>query len=117
MRALTLLPLLLALATCKNSSNTQPSIIATTTQLADVAQKINDDAINIHQILQPNTDPHKYEPQPTNVQTTANTRLVLTSNDELNAWIGEIAQQTNKHARMLTVAPTHVRLRHPNNPH
>jgi ABC-type Zn uptake system ZnuABC Zn-binding protein ZnuA len=117
MRALVLLPLLLVLAACGGSPHRRPTVVATTTQLADVAREIGGDAVEVHQILQPNTDPHEYEPRPADVRATAGARLVLASGDGLDAWIGEIARQAGGHARRLTVAPAHIAYRRPGDPH
>jgi len=118
MRALALLPLLLLLAACGGSSSGgRPTVVATTTQLADVAREIGGDAVDVHQILQPNTDPHEYEPRPADVRATAGAKLVLASGDGLDAWIGEIARQAGGHARTLTVAPAHLRFRRAGDPH
>ena len=38
-------------------------VVATTTQLGDLARDVGGDAVDVHQILQPNTDPHEYEPR------------------------------------------------------
>jgi zinc/manganese transport system substrate-binding protein len=117
MRALALLPLLVMLAACGGSPCGRPTVVATTTQLADVAREIGGDAVDVHQILQPNTDPHEYEPRPADVRATAGARLVIASGDGLDAWIGEIARQAGGHARMLTVAPAHIRFGRPGDPH
>jgi ABC-type Zn uptake system ZnuABC Zn-binding protein ZnuA len=117
MRALALLPLLCLLAACGGASGGRPTVVATTTQLADVAREIGGDAVDVHQILQPNTDPHEYEPRPADVRATAGAKLVLASGDGLDEWIGEIAHQAGGHARMLTVAPAHLRFRRPGDPH
>jgi zinc/manganese transport system substrate-binding protein len=117
MRALALLPLLVMLAACGGSPGGRPTVVATTTQLADVAREIGGDAVDVHQILQPNTDPHEYEPRPADVRATAGARLVIASGDGLDAWIGEIARQAGGHARMLTVAPAHIRFSRPGDPH
>src|SRR5436305_9638927 len=109
MRALALLPLVVGLAACGGASGGRPTVVATTTQLADVAREVGGDAVDVHQILQPNTDPHEYEPRPADVRATAGARLVVASGDGLDAWIGEIARQAGGHARRLTIAPAHIR--------
>ena len=40
------------------------AVVATTTQIGDWARAVGGDAVSVHQILQPNTDPHEYEPRP-----------------------------------------------------
>jgi zinc/manganese transport system substrate-binding protein len=65
-------------------------VVVTTTQLGDVVRAVGGDAVAIHQILKPNTDPHDYEPRPKDIQKTAGAELVVTSGDGLDAWMGEV---------------------------
>ena len=84
--------LLLAVAGC-GSSSTRPGtikVVATTTQLGDMVRQIGGDAVDVHQILRANTDPHDYEPRPRDIQETADAKVVVTSGDGLDHWIGEV---------------------------
>ncbi|WP_324908299.1 metal ABC transporter substrate-binding protein [Baekduia sp.] len=84
-----------ALAGCGSSSSAKPgtiTVVATTTQLGDVVREIGGSAVDVHQILQPNTDPHDYEPRPRDIQRTADAKLVVTSGDGLDHWIGEVVK-------------------------
>jgi zinc/manganese transport system substrate-binding protein len=65
-------------------------VIATTTQIADFAREVGGPAVDVHQILQPNTDPHAYEPRPSDVVAAAEADLVLASGDGLDAWIEQV---------------------------
>ena len=48
---------------------TAASVVATTTQLGDIVRaRRRATRVDVHQILQPNTDPHDYEPRPGDVQ-------------------------------------------------
>ena len=95
-RRLLVLPVVLALvaAGCgSSSSSTSPGaidVVVTTTQLGDIVRAIGGDAVNVHQILKPNTDPHDYEPRPKDIQETAGAKLVVTSGDDLDRWMGEV---------------------------
>ena len=76
-----------------SSSSAKPGaidVVVTTTQLGDVVRAIGGDAVDVHQILKPNTDPHDYEPRPKDIQETAGAKLVVTSGDGLDAWMGEV---------------------------
>ena len=44
----------------------------------------------MHQILQPNTDPHEYEPRPADVEAVAGAQLVFLNGDRLDAWMGTV---------------------------
>ncbi|MCW2986424.1 MAG: hypothetical protein JWR63_3994 [Conexibacter sp.] len=103
MRALPrLLPVVVVLAVvasgCGSSSSGSSSapgaidVVVTTTQLGDVVRAIGGDAVDVHQILKPNTDPHDYEPRPKDIQETAGAKLVVTSGDGLDAWMGDVVR-------------------------
>jgi ABC-type Zn uptake system ZnuABC Zn-binding protein ZnuA len=92
-------------------------VVATTTQLADVARQLGGDAVEVHGILRPNTDPHEYEPRPADVAATAGAKVVLASGDGLDRWIGQIADQTGKRPPIVTIAPVHIPFRRAGDPH
>jgi zinc/manganese transport system substrate-binding protein len=95
-RSLLLLPLLAVVvlaAGCGSSSSSKPGaidVVVTTTQLGDIVRSVGGDAVDVHQILRPNTDPHDYEPRPKDIQATAGAKLVITSGDRLDAWMGDV---------------------------
>src|SRR4051794_19965707 len=107
MRPLVLLAAALALAGCGGSATAagRPTVVATTTQLADVVHELGGDAFSVHRVLQPNTDPHEYEPRPGDVKAAAGARLVVASGNGLDHWIGEIVKEAGGHPRVLTAAP------------
>jgi zinc/manganese transport system substrate-binding protein len=81
------------LAACGGSASqggTGPVVVATTTQIGDWTRVVAGDAARVHQILQPNTDPHSYEPRPADVQAVAGAKLVLENGDRLDAWMGSV---------------------------
>ena len=49
--------------------------------------------VSVHQILQPNTDPHEYEPRPKDVERTAGARIVFESGDRLDHWMGKVVDE------------------------
>ncbi|MDX6560935.1 MAG: hypothetical protein QOD65_749 [Gaiellales bacterium] len=87
------LVLALVVSACGGSSSPKasgPDVVATTTQIGDWARAIGGDAVHVHQILQPNTDPHEYEPRPADVEAVAGAALVFESGDRLDAWMGTV---------------------------
>src|SRR4051812_43679319 len=88
LRLVPLLVLLLALAACGGSRSGAdgPTVVATTTQLADMARNIAPDA-HVVGLLAPNTDPHEYEVRPDDVKALASADIVLRSGGEVDAWL------------------------------
>ena len=60
-------------ATTPNGS-TPVDVVATTTQIGDFARAVGGDDARVVQILKPNSDPHDYEPRPSDVQATADAK-------------------------------------------
>jgi len=90
----------LVVAGCGSSSG-GASVVATTTQIADWTRAVAGSTLAVHQILQPNTDPHEYEPRPVDVEAVADAKLVLESGDGLDAWMGKVVSQAGSHARVV----------------
>src|SRR5207248_3221575 len=82
----------LLLGACGAASGTTTGhsvdVVATTTQIADWVRSVGGSAVTVHQILQPNTDPHDYEPRPRDVEAAAAARVVFENGDGLDAWMG-----------------------------
>ncbi len=65
----------------------RPVVVATTTQLGDLARRIGGDRIDVRQILQPGSDPHQYELRPSDVAAVADADVVLLSGLGLDDWM------------------------------
>src|SRR3954451_527313 len=91
------LALALALAGCAGaggSTGGRLDVVATTTQVADFVRAVGGDAVEVQQILRPNTDPHEYEPRPDDVRATAAADLVVLSGDGLDGWMSHVLEQS-----------------------
>jgi ABC-type Zn uptake system ZnuABC Zn-binding protein ZnuA/ABC-type Mn2+/Zn2+ transport system permease subunit len=67
-------------------------VVATTTQIGDWARLVGGSAISVTQLLQPNTDPHDYEPRPSDVTATAAADIVFENGDNLDAWMADVVR-------------------------
>ena len=106
--------LALVLSACGGSAskNSGPDVVASTTQIGDWARAVGGDAVHVHQILQPNTDPHEYEPRPADVQAVADSKLVFESGDELDAWMDTVISNAGGSPHVIDLgAKVPVRLR------
>ena len=70
--------------------DTGPKVVAATTQIGDWTRAVAGTEARVHQILQPNTDPHDYEPRPADVQAVAGAKIVFLNGDGLDAWMGTV---------------------------
>ncbi len=94
---------LVALLTgCSGSSGGNGlDVVATTTQIGDWVGEVGGDAVSVHQILQPNTDPHEYEPRPSDVEATAEAKLVFVNGDDLDGWMDQVVSESGSDATVV----------------
>jgi ABC-type Zn uptake system ZnuABC Zn-binding protein ZnuA/ABC-type Mn2+/Zn2+ transport system permease subunit len=76
----------------------QIEVVATTTQIGDWVREVGGKAVAVDQILQPNTDPHEYEPRPSDVAGAAEAKLVFANGDELDSWIDQVVSDSGSDA-------------------
>jgi ABC-type Zn uptake system ZnuABC Zn-binding protein ZnuA/ABC-type Mn2+/Zn2+ transport system permease subunit len=81
-----------------------PSVVATTTVIADWARAVGGDRATVHQLLRPNTDPHEYEPRPSDVERTADAKVVLENGDGLDRWMGDVVRQADGHGTVVDLS-------------
>lgn len=83
-------------------------VVATTTQLGDIVRRIGGAGADVTQILKPNTDPHDYEPRPSDVAATAGAKVIFESGDNLDAWAKQVVQQAGGHPTTVVLADSNV---------
>jgi ABC-type Zn uptake system ZnuABC Zn-binding protein ZnuA/ABC-type Mn2+/Zn2+ transport system permease subunit len=88
-------------AGCGSSGSGSVSVVATTTQIGDWTRIVGGNAVDVHQILAPNTDPHDYEPRPDDVNSTADARVVFTNGDNLDSWMDKVVDDSGSDAKVV----------------
>lgn len=82
--------------------------VATTTQVGDFVREVGGEAVAVEQLLQPDSDPHDYEPRPSDVQAVAEADVIFASGEGLDEWIEEVAADSGTEAEIVdlgAVAP------------
>jgi ABC-type Zn uptake system ZnuABC Zn-binding protein ZnuA/ABC-type Mn2+/Zn2+ transport system permease subunit len=79
----------------------QVKVVATTTQIGDFARAVGGERATVVQVLEPNTDPHDYEPRPSDVRETAKADVVLLNGDELDRWMGDVVEAAGGHPKVI----------------
>lgn len=72
--------------------------VATTTQVADLVRAVGGDRVAVEQILQPNSDPHGYEPRPSDVEALAKADAIFQSGGDVDEWLGETIESSGNDA-------------------
>ncbi|WP_051472079.1 metal ABC transporter solute-binding protein, Zn/Mn family [Patulibacter minatonensis] len=78
-------------------------VVATTTQLADLARNVGGDRVDVHQVLHTGSDPHEYEPRPTDVVAAGHAKVVLASGLGLDDWIDDVTAESGDDAPIVRV--------------
>jgi ABC-type Zn uptake system ZnuABC Zn-binding protein ZnuA len=104
-RLLTVLLLIAAVtaAGCRSAGGGHPTVVATTTQAADMTRAVAGNRVAVKQILQPNADPHEYEPRPSDAEAIANAKLVIRSGGDVDDWLNGVIAQAGGKARVVTL--------------
>jgi len=83
------------------SGSDNVSVVATTTQIGDWARVVGGNAVDVHQILSPNTDPHDYEPRPDDVASTADAKVIFVNGDNLDSWMDQVVSDSGSDAKVV----------------
>jgi ABC-type Zn uptake system ZnuABC Zn-binding protein ZnuA len=78
-------------------------VVATTTQLADMARNVAGDRAHVTGILTPNADPHDYEPRPSDAKALAGAQVILRSGGDVDEWLGDLVESAGSDATTLTM--------------
>jgi ABC-type Zn uptake system ZnuABC Zn-binding protein ZnuA len=76
-------------------------VVATTTQVADLARQVGGERVEVKGMLAANTDPHEYEPRPSDAESVTNARIVLRSGGDLDEWMDELVDSSGSKAEIV----------------
>jgi zinc/manganese transport system substrate-binding protein len=79
------------------------TLVATTSQVGDLARAVAGDRAGVRQILLPNADPHAYEPRPSDVKAVAGAGVVLRSGGDLDEWLDGVLENAGSGATVVTL--------------
>jgi zinc/manganese transport system substrate-binding protein len=86
------------------------AVVATTTQIGDWARAVGGPGVAVHQILQPNSNPHEYEPRPADIEATSGAPVVFENGDNLDGWMQKVLMEAGGNPRVIdlsAVVPEH----------
>ena len=101
-----LLVLLLAGVTACGSAGTQVSessrrlaVVATTMPLQDFAREVGGERVHVVGILGPDSEPHEYEPTPSDADAVSRAEVVVQNGAGLDDWLGDLLAQAGSEAQ------------------
>ena len=78
-------------------------IIATTTQVGDLARNVAGRRGEVRQLLHAGSDPHDYEPRPSDARAVAEADVVLRSGGEVDEWLGDLIESAGGDAAVVSL--------------
>jgi ABC-type Zn uptake system ZnuABC Zn-binding protein ZnuA len=81
----------------------KPKVLATTTMIADMAQNIAGNKLDVESLLPLGGDPHIYDPTPTDVKRVTEAQLILVNGLTLEGWMKELIENSGTKAKVVTV--------------
>ena len=81
----------------------KPKCVATMSIIADMAKNISGGEITVVSLLPVGSDPHTYEPIPSDVQTLLSANLILKNGLNLEGWLDELINQSGTKAPIRSV--------------
>ncbi|MGK2954539.1 MAG: metal ABC transporter solute-binding protein, Zn/Mn family [Solirubrobacterales bacterium] len=88
----------------QGSGGDGPKVVATTTQVRDFVAEVGGDRIDLTGVLQPNTDPHEYEPRPSDVKAVADADIIFRSGGHLDEWTGDLIRDSGSDATVIDLS-------------
>jgi ABC-type Zn uptake system ZnuABC Zn-binding protein ZnuA len=79
------------------------TVVATTTQVADLVRQVGGARISVDGMLRPGGDPHDYEPRPSDVAAVAKADLVFRSGGEVDDWLGDVIDNAGGSADVVSL--------------
>jgi ABC-type Zn uptake system ZnuABC Zn-binding protein ZnuA len=79
------------------------SAVATTTQVADLVRNVGGSRVAVDSILRPNSDPHEYEPRPSDAAALSKADVVFRSGGDLDEWLDEVVDSAGGDAEQITL--------------
>jgi ABC-type Zn uptake system ZnuABC Zn-binding protein ZnuA len=99
-------------AGCGSSSGSgdDTTVVATTTQAADLVRQVGGARVNVEGMLRPGGDPHDYEPRPSDVAAVADAAVVFRSGGEVDDWLSDVIDNAGGDAEVVTLLDSVKRL-------
>jgi ABC-type Zn uptake system ZnuABC Zn-binding protein ZnuA len=107
-----LLLVALAVIGCGDDSGSgdRLTVVATTTQAADLARQVGGARVDVEGMLHPGGDPHDYEPRPSDVAAVADAAVVFRSGGEVDDWLSDVIDNAGGDAQVVTLIDSVERL-------
>ncbi len=86
------------------SAGKRPTVVATTTIIADMAQNVAGDNAEVISLLPRGADPHTFQPNPRDSQTLARADIILENGANFESWLNKLVESSGTKAKRVTVS-------------
>jgi ABC-type Zn uptake system ZnuABC Zn-binding protein ZnuA len=86
-----------------SGSGSGRTVVATTTQVADLVREVGGGRVSVDGMLRPGGDPHEYEPRPSDVAAVARAHVVFRSGGEVDDWLGDVIDDAGGDAQVVSL--------------
>lgn len=93
----------LVFLTCSLSAQNTPRVITTATMIADMAQTIAGEHLEVVSIVPVGGDPHTYEPTPSDARIVSQAELIFINGLTFEGWLNELVDNSGTKAKVVTV--------------
>jgi zinc/manganese transport system substrate-binding protein len=93
-----------------SGSGGRVTVVATTTEVADLVRQVGGAQVNVEGMLRPGGDPHDYEPRPSDVAAVADATVVFRSGGEVDDWLGDVIDNAGGDAQVVSLIDSVRRL-------
>ena len=93
-----------------NGSRDGVTVVATTTEVADLVRQVGGSRVNVEGMLRPGGDPHDYEPRPSDVAAVADATVVFRSGGEVDQWLNDVIDNAGGDAEVVSLIDSVKRL-------
>lgn len=103
----------------KSTVSAAPFAVASTPIVADLARAVAGRGLQVRTLLEPGSDPHHYEPRPSDLADLADARVILRSGGDIDAWLHDAIEASGSDRRPVDLSTAAVLLEHNGaiNPH
>ncbi len=78
-------------------------VVATTTHVADFVENVGGPRVKLTRLLGAGSDPHDYEPKPSDARALTDAGLVFRSGGEVDEWLGDLVESAGSEPKVVTL--------------
>ncbi|AYF33602.1 manganese transporter [Vreelandella alkaliphila] len=99
---------LLPLSNIASADEAPLNVVATIGMIADVAQEVGGECVNVEAMMGPGVDPHLYQASASDVATLRNAEQIFYSGYSLEGQLGDVLERFSERTPTLAVAPASI---------